>query len=245
MPKYKYILIDADGTLFDYHRAERESLGKTFDSYGIEDSDSFFSELYNKINKDCWDKFEKGLLNLTELRLKRFSDLITEGKLGNIDPAEMGQKYLAYLAVSAHMLDGAAELLEALSETHSLVMITNGIKEIQYSRIKESGIGRYFDDVIISDEIGFQKPAGEYFDITMERIGNPDKSEILVIGDSLTSDIAGGNRYGLDTCWINFSSSNPVCPHNGRIRKDSEKLTGEYKPDYEVDSLIKIIDIVK
>ncbi len=89
------------------------------------------------------------------------------------------------------MLDGAMELLEKVYETHTLVMITNGIKEIQYSRIREADIGRFFKDVIISDEIGYQKPSAEYFDITMDRIGNPDKKDVIVVGDSLTSDIAG------------------------------------------------------
>ena len=244
MTKYKYIMIDADGTLFDYHRAERESLENTFEYYGIEDKDSYFSSLYRKINHECWDMFEKGELNLEQLRLKRFSDLIEAGRLGNIDPLEMGRKYLGFLALSAHMLEGASELLEKLNKSFSLLMITNGIKEIQHSRIKEADIGKYFDALVISDEIGYQKPAPEYFDIAMDRIGNPDKSEVIVIGDSLTSDIAGGNRYGLDTCWINFEGSKPVCPHNEKVKGSEDCISGDFKPDYEVSSLLQIIDIV-
>ena len=244
MAKYKYILFDADGTLFDYHKAERESLKKTFNSYGITDTDSYYSKLYKRINHECWDMFEQKLLTLDQLRLKRFSDFIYEGELGDIDPLEMGQKYLGFLALSWYMLEGAMELLENVYETHTLVMITNGIKEIQYSRIKKADIGRFFKDVIISDEIGYQKPAGEYFDITMDRIGNPDKKDVIVVGDSLTSDIAGGNRYGLDTCWINLENEKPVCPHNEKVEDAGSGLTDDFKPDFEVNSLKQVIDIV-
>ena len=244
MTKYKYILFDADGTLFDYHRAESESLRKTFEHYGIEDKDSEISALYNKINHKCWSMFEKKQLTLDQLRVKRFSELIEEGRLGSIDPLEMGEKYLGYLAAAADMIEGAPELLEKLYGNYSLVMITNGISEIQHSRIKEADIGKYFDAVIISDEVGFQKPASEYFDITMEKIGNPDKSEVIIIGDSLTSDIAGGNRYGIDTCWINIKNSEPVCPYNTKIKAGKEGLSDDFTPDYEVNNLFQIIEIV-
>ena len=241
MAKYKYLLLDADGTLFDYHMAECKSLKKTFEYYGIADKDSQLSSLYNRINHECWSMFEKRQLTLEQLRFKRFSDLINEGQLGDINPREMGEKYLGYLALSAEMLEGAVELLETLHKSHSLVMITNGIKEIQYSRIKEAGIGKYFDALVISDEIGYQKPAAEYFDITMNKIGNPDKSEVIVIGDSLTSDIAGGNRYGFDTCWININNSDPACHCNKTVQTE---LSDDFIPDYEVSNLLQIIDIV-
>ncbi len=240
MAKYNYILIDADGTLFDYHMAERESLRKTFSFYGIEDSESSCIELYKRINSECWNEFEKGNLTLDELRLKRFKGLIDEGNLGDIDPLEMGQNYLKNLSLAGYMLEGAVGLLESLYKNHSLTMITNGITETQYSRIDVAGIRGYFDNIIISGEIGCQKPESEYFRITMDRIGNPDKSDVIVIGDSLTSDIAGGNRFGLDTCWINLDSSTPACPKN----KEVENLAGDFKPVYEVSSLLQIIDIV-
>ncbi len=244
MTRYKYILIDADGTLFDYHKAERESLNNTFNYYGIINKDSVYSDLYKKINSQCWKDFEHGLLSLEELRLKRFKTFIEMGKLGDIDPLEMGQKYLGFLSLSGYMLEGAVELLESLYKNHSVSMITNGIKEIQHSRIDEAGIRKYFDNIVISDEIGYQKPAGEYFDIAMERIGNPEKSDVLVIGDSLSSDIAGGNRYGLDTCWINFENSPTVCPGNKKLPDSLSALEGDLKPVYEVSALNQILDIV-
>lgn len=237
MARYKYILIDADGTLFDYKKAERESLNSTFNFYGIVDDNSVFSDLYKTINSQCWEAFEQGTLTLEELRFKRFNEFISQGKLGDIDPSEMGRKYLGYLSLSGYLLEGAIELLEKLSSTHSVSMITNGISDIQYSRISVSGIGKYFENIIISGEIGCQKPAEEYFNITLEMLGNPDKSEVIVIGDSLSSDIAGGNRSGIDTCWINFDSSFIEKNEKGIIPK-------ELNPVYEVNKLSQIIDIV-
>ena len=153
--------------------AERESLRKTFSFYGIEDSESSCIELYKRINSECWNEFEKGNLTLDELRLKRFKGLIDEGNLGDIDPLEMGQNYLKNLSLAGYMLEGAVGLLESLYKNHSLTMITNGITETQYSRIDVAGIRGYFDNIIISGEIGCQKPESEYFRITMDRIGNP------------------------------------------------------------------------
>jgi 2-haloacid dehalogenase len=237
MARYKYILIDADGTLFDYKKAELKSLNKTFSFYGITDENSVYSDLYKTINSQCWKDFESGKLSLDQLRFNRFNEFIIQGKLGDIDPSEMGKKYLGFLSLSGYLLDGALELLEKISLTHSVSMITNGITDTQYSRINVSGIGKYFDNIIISGEIGYQKPAEEYFEITMDRIGNPDKSEVIVIGDSLSSDIAGGNRSGIDTCWINFGSLSIEKNENGDIPH-------ELKPVYEVNKLSQIIDIL-
>jgi len=234
MTRYKYILIDADGTLFDYKKAERESLINTFKYYGIIDENSVYSDLYKTINSQCWKEFELGKLSLEELRFNRFNEFIQQGKLGDIDPSEIGKKYLGFLSLSGYLLDGALELLKKISLTHSVSMITNGITDTQYSRINVSGIGKYFDNIIISGEIGYQKPAEEYFRITLDRIGNPDKSEVIVIGDSLTSDIAGGNLSGIDTCWINF----------GSYAIDKGEIPDELKPVYEVNTLSQIIDIV-
>ncbi len=232
--RYKYILIDADGTVFDYEKAEKESLENTFKTFCIDTGGADYFRLYAEINSMCWQEFEAGKITLEELRIKRFINLIKEGGFGCIDPGKMGRTYLEFLSLSGNLLEGAPELLEKLSERHSVSMITNGIAEIQYSRIKVSGIGKYFQHIIISDEIGHQKPSGQFFGITMDRIGNPPLSEVIVIGDSLSSDIKGGNSYGIDTCWLNLSGKDI----------SSEESAPDTVPKYEVSCLSDIIDIV-
>ncbi|MEJ2545513.1 MAG: HAD-IA family hydrolase [Calditrichaceae bacterium] len=110
------------------------------------------------------------------------------------------------------MIDGAHELVEFLSDSTDLVLITNGLTIVQRPRIKNSGMETYFKEVIISEEVGSAKPDPKIFDITFQRLGYPAKDKVLIVGDSLTSDMAGGIGYGIDTCWFNANNKDG---HNG------------------------------
>jgi len=110
-----------------------------------------------------------------------------------------------------------------------IYLITNGLTVVQKPRIKNSVIGKYFDGVIISEEVGYAKPHKEIFDIAFNMMDNPEKNEVLIIGDSLTSDIAGGINYGIDTCWYN-SFNNEV---NDNII-----------PTYEIRELKELLDLI-
>ena len=101
------------------------------------------------------------------------------------------------------LLPGAAETIHKLHPDHKMLIVTNGIADVQRPRFDNSEIKRYFENIIISDEIGAAKPAAEFFDIAFKAMGEPDKKDVMIIGDSLTSDMAGGIKYGIDTCWYN------------------------------------------
>jgi len=128
------------------------------------------------------------------------------------------------------MLDGALEMLETLGKSCTFILITNGISTVQRSRLKAADIGKYFREIIISEEIGFKKPEKGFFDAAMKKSGYPPHNEVLVVGDSLSSDIKGGADYGLDTCWYNPDSN--------------ENPTGII-PSYEISSLNDLYKITE
>jgi YjjG family noncanonical pyrimidine nucleotidase len=199
--KYKWLLFDADGTLFDYDKAEIRALQHTFESFNFEFRPEF-AKIYRLINAQIWQEFERGEVTQTDLRTKRFEHLAEAIKV-EFDSLKFSQRYLGYLGEGHYLIAGAQEILEILSGKIGLMLITNGLKDVQRSRLARSTIQQYFSDVIISEEVGAAKPDKQIFEVAFQKMGHPPKKEVLLIGDSLTSDIRGGNQYGIDTCWFN------------------------------------------
>ncbi len=224
MGKYKLLLFDADGTLFDYNRAEAWSLEQTIQELGIQFSESIKS-IYRDINHKLWTDFERGVVTIAEIRVERFRKLLFSLQC-NADPAAVGERYLSYLGKSGFLIDGTIELLDALYGKIPLALITNGITETQYGRLAASGIGKYFDPIIISGEVGSQKPDPAIFESLFKKAGFHHKDKALIIGDSLTPDMQGGINFGIDTCWYNPEGipSNPEIPVTYEIRELSELL---------------------
>ncbi len=229
MSLYKWIVFDADNTLFDYDRAEKEALAQTLESQGIaftaQDHQS-----YAEINSGLWKQFERGELTSQEIRVQRFADLKRKWNF-DYQATEVSSFYLKQLARQSSLLSGARELLEELQNGKQLglALATNGIADVQRGRLERSGLEIYFDTVVISDEIGVSKPAERYFSILFERIGTPPREEVLMVGDSLSSDITGGIRFGLDTCWVNRSFQS--FPEN-------------YEPTYQIQKIGDLREIL-
>ncbi|PKO13472.1 MAG: noncanonical pyrimidine nucleotidase, YjjG family [Chloroflexi bacterium HGW-Chloroflexi-10] len=198
---YHWLLFDADGTLFDYDGAEAKALRNTFAFYNFPFQPEY-GEIYHEINAALWKRFEQQTITLADLRVRRFAELLQNTHL-DVDPQSFSQTYLDVLGQSTDLIPGAYELLQRLSGKYRMAVITNGITQVQRSRMRLSAIKDYFEKMFISEEIGFSKPAGNYFDVVFEGIGYPSKKDVLVIGDSLSSDIRGASDYGLDACWYN------------------------------------------
>lgn len=199
--QYSWLLFDADGTILDYDAAEAYSLNAAAESFGYRVTPEI-SDLYKKINSALWAELERGNISSLELRVKRFDSLAT--KLGwTVSPTDFSRRYLEALGRSGFMIPGAREMLDNLPGFMNRAIITNGIKDTQYGRLRKANLINDFAHVIISEEAGVAKPAAGYFDYTLDVIGFREIEKMLVIGDSLSSDIAGGAGYGIDTCWYN------------------------------------------
>jgi len=222
--KYTTLLFDADNTLFDFDAAEAGSLRAVCASLGVE-MDRQTYNLYHHINKKCWADFEKGKLPQKEIQITRFSRFLDRLE-SEADPIAVGNQYLEGLAKSKTLIEGTVEMLDKLKAMNlELVVITNGLKQVQRAHFKHTGLTDYFSEIIVSDEIGVSKPHKAFFDYTFEKIKQKDKSKVLIIGDGLASDIKGGMKYGVDTLWFN---------------KRGIKLPKGFKPTYTMSKLEEI-----
>jgi 2-haloacid dehalogenase len=226
--RYSWIVFDADGTLFDFEHAERAALQRTLRSFGVELTARLYAA-YREISIDLWSRFERGEIDSQRLRIARFEQLIGDHRL-DVNPSEVSDHYIHSLGGERRLLPGAGAIVEHLASGFRLVLATNGIADVQRSRFEGSAIRPYFADIVISDEIGVAKPDPGYFDEVFARMGNPARSEVLMVGDGLSSDIAGGAAYGIDTCWFNPESH----PNGARPR-----------PTYEIRRLTDVLGILE
>ena len=225
--KYTWVLFDADGTLFDFEKAEIAALESTLAQFGAHASPEHLP-VYRDINKQLWRDLEKGRITPEALRTRRF-ELFFEAIGAHYDPADFSDRYLGNLAGGVELVDGATETVRALHGKAGMLVITNGLREVQRSRLAKSTLRDYFSGIVISEEVGVAKPHARIFDVAFERMGGPRKGDVLIVGDSLTSDIAGGNDYGIDTCWFNPSA---------RSREVAVEST------YEIRRLAELVEIV-
>jgi len=197
---YSWLLFDADNTLWDFSAAEASALERTLLKRDIAWSEEVLAE-YRIINHQAWSDYEAGVLPKNQLRTIRFQRLLDRYRLDH--PAEeLSLDYRTYLGESTHMLEGARELLEELHGSYRMGLVTNGLKEVQRPRLANTDLARFFEFIVISDEIGVAKPHAGFFDHAYAQMDNVDKSDVLMIGDNPNADIGGALAYGFDACWL-------------------------------------------
>lgn len=225
---YKVILFDADETLFDFKKTEREAFKNTMMEFGFDYDESYHFSIYKEINTAIWKELEEGIITQEKLKIERFKRLNDKLNAG-FDEEEFSKAYMINLGNGSFLLDGAIELIEDLSSKYILSIVTNGLTIVQERRVKNSVIAKYFKDIVISEEVGISKPNPEIFEYALSNIEGVNKNEILMIGDSLSSDIRGGINYGIDTCWFNMHK---------------EKNNSGLIPTYEVSSYKELADLL-
>lgn len=194
------VLLDVDDTLLDFHRAEAAALTKTLLRLGVEPKPETLRR-YSQINASQWELLEDGVITRETVLTRRFELLFEELGL-EISGALARDLYEANLAKGHYFIPGAPELLKALYGRYRLYIVSNGTAAVQAGRIGSAGIAGYFEEIFISEELGFDKPSREFFDRCFARIKDLDRERTVIVGDSLTSDIRGGINAGIKTCWF-------------------------------------------
>ena len=225
---YPWLFFDADGTLFDYNLAEATAFQKAFTLLDLPFEDGHLVT-YRKINHGLWQALERQEIKPDVLRIRRF-ELLLEALGLNSVPDRLSSIYTEQLGLCTDLVDGAYEVLESLHPRCRIAIVTNGLQSVQRSRLEHSRIRSFISELIISEEIGAAKPHPAFFDVAFARTGNPPKRDVLMIGDSLTSDMQGGLNYGIDTCWYN-----PV----GEPRPEGWSLT------FEISHLQQLLERVE
>jgi 2-haloacid dehalogenase len=224
--KYTSLFLDLDNTLLDFNKAEYYAAKKLFEKYGLPCDDEAI-KTYSEINHSFWKRFESGEIKKDEIYENRFKAFCERfGKTA--DTAQMSKDYFINLSEGAYTVEGTFDVLDYLkAKDYKLYATTNGMSLTQYKRIEKSGLGPYFDKVFVSEDAGHQKPEKEYFEYVLKNIPEKDKSKILIVGDSQSSDILGGINIGIDTCWFN-----------------PEKIVGKYIPNYEIRNLFELKELL-
>ena len=205
----EFLFLDLDDTILDFHKAERIAINKTLGEFGLEPTEEVLGR-YHLINKAHWEMLERGELTRAEVQWKRFDVLFRE--FGVVaDPHECAVRYMQNLSVGHYFLPGAEETVEYLSKKYRLFLASNGNASVQKGRMTSANLYRFFEQVFVSEEIGHNKPSKAYFDAAFARIPGFDPEKALMVGDSLTSDMKGGNNAGIRTCWVNPGHA-PVKP---------------------------------
>lgn len=197
----KFLFFDLDDTLLDFHKAEAWALRQALRRSGIEPNDAVVAR-YSEINQSQWELLEEQKLTREQVLIRRFQLLFQE--LGVDASCEETQHcYENMLAKGHDFMPGAPELLETLKGKYQLYLVSNGTAMVQDCRLRDSGIEKYFQGIFISERVGVDKPQKAFFDRSFATIPDFDPSQAMMIGDSLTSDIRGGNNAGIFTCWYN------------------------------------------
>lgn len=225
---YKFLLFDLDHTLLDFDAAEDVALTQLLKEEGVADIQAY-KDYYVPMNKSLWKDLELKKITKQELVNTRFSKMFSHFGIEK-DGVYLAERYQFYLAQQGQVFSGAMELLDSLIDRgYELYAATNGITTIQTGRMAQSGLAPYFNQVFISEQLQTQKPDALFYEKIGQQIAEFSKEKTLMIGDSLTADIQGGNNADLDTIWYN--------PHHLENKTQAQ-------PTYEVDSYQGLLELL-
>lgn len=226
----KCILWDIDATVLDFLSAESASLKSTFKKLNLGECTDEAVAVYSKINQGYWQRLERGEVTKSQVLHNRFVDFLQTQGITNISAEEICREYENGLGDIVVFIDNSFELLRELKGEYKQYAVTNGAYAVQTRKLAKSGLNDIFDGVFISDSVGYEKPSSEFFEYALAHIEPFSRDEILIVGDSLTSDMQGGNNAGIKCCWYNPNDS---------VNDKSVKI------DFEIHNLNEIKELLK
>lgn len=203
MNMYRYILLDIDGTMLNFEASEDVALRYLFDKYGFGELREDMKREYIRINRGYWEALERKEMTKEQILVGRFHDFFAMYGLDVNKASAFNDDYQIELGNTAVFERGAEELVHLLKGKVRVLGATNGTKVAQERKLKLSGLDQILDYTYISEDLGYEKPDIRYFEHIFEKEGITDPKEVLIVGDSLSSDIRGGIDAGIDTCWYN------------------------------------------
>lgn len=226
----KTLLWDIDGTLLNFEKSENYAIKKCFEIFGIGECTDEMVARYSPINRKYWEALERGEITKSQVLRGRFEEFFKSENINFDRIDDFNAEYQVRLGDKVFFCDDGLETVTALKGKFRQYAVTNGTFVAQSRKLTQSGLINIFDGVFISDKIGFEKPSVEFFDAVQNEIGAFLHDEVMIIGDSLTSDMRGGSNADILTCWYN--------PH-GTENKFGIKI------DYEIKSLTEVLKIIK
>ncbi len=224
----KVVLWDVDATLLNFEKAEEAGIRGCFEKYNLGECTDEMLENYKVINRGYWQMMERGEIEKPVLLVKRFEDFLNAYYLDASVAEGFNELYQILLGDTVVFYDHALETVQALKGRVLQCAVTNGTKVAQDRKLKNSGLDKEFDHIFISEVVGIEKPNKGFFDAVFAEIGGYAPDEVLIVGDSLTSDIQGGVNAGIKTCWFN-----PKGVEN----------TSALKPDYEIQDIGEVLKL--
>lgn len=225
----KTLLWDVDGTLLDFGKSEEYGIRKCFDIFRLGECTDEMLLRYSKINRKYWEMLERGELTKSEVLRGRFAEFFEKENISFDKIDDFNTEYQYRLGDKVFFCDNGLETVTALKGKVKQYAVTNGTYLAQSRKLNQSGLDKIFDGIFISDKIGFEKPSVEFFDAVQKEIGEFQKDDVMIIGDSLTSDMQGGNNANILCCWYNS--------HGGE-NKNGIKI------DYEIKDIAEVIKIL-
>jgi putative hydrolase of the HAD superfamily len=227
---YKHLFFDLDLTLWDFERNSTEAIHELFEELNIVNlyniSPEVFIPVYRHYNDILWEKYRLGKVEKEQLRVQRFSQTLEHFGIDDLKLAsQIGDGYIEKSPKKTYLFPHALEVLQYLSEKYKLHIITNGFQEVQFIKLENSGIGKFFDQVITSESAGCKKPDRKIFHYSLYRAKAKTKQSIM-IGDHLDIDIVGARNAGMDQIYFN-----------------PKKLVHKEQITFEIDCLSKLKEI--
>lgn len=222
--KYRWILFDADETLFSFNSYDglKAMLARYNIDFSLEDYEQF-----QAVNKPLWIAYQNNEITAKDIQIRRFAKLSAQT---GIDPLQLNQELMAEMAFVSRPLSGVIAMLNHLHGKVKMGIITNGFTELQQQRLLNTNTQHFFEFVAVSEQIGAAKPDRQVFEYAFALMDEPDKTKVLMVGDTLASDVLGGNNAGIDTCWFN---------HTGMVNDT------HIRPTYEIMDMGELIGIIK